>query len=271
MEKESERELMASAARKGKYRYATARQNYEDYSSGRVFYSSPGATGFPVRLATESFQRCAQRLSEKGLAPPYTLYDPCCGGGYSASVIGYLHGDRIQKIYCSDVSEQALDLARRNLALLTPAGLDERTGEIRRLIENYNKESHRDALKSASRLKYQLTAHRSQIQTKCFRFDILGNDDLSRQLEKVDLVLTDLPYGQAVSWSGATDHDPPEQRLLTNLRPVLKPTSLVALTTSKTQPFAHEGYRRLEQTKIGKRRLLILEPHELKPAKQAQA
>ncbi len=251
---------MTGAGKKGKYRYATARQNYEDYSSGRVFYGSPGATGFPVRLATEIFQRCAQRLSEKGLAPPYALYDPCCGGGYSASVIGYLHGDQIQKIYCSDVSEHAFDLARRNLALLIPAGLQERTDEIRRLIENYNKQSHHDALESALRLQRQLTTCRSQIQTKCFRFDILGKEDLSRQLEKIDLVLTDLPYGRAVSWSGATDHGAPEQKLLMNIRPVLKPTSLVAITTSKTQPFAHEGYRRLEQAKIGKRRLLILEP-----------
>src|SRR5690349_20745172 len=135
MEQESEQALMDSAGTKGKYRYATARQNYEDYSSGRVIYGSQGATGCPVRLATEIFQRGSQRLSEKGLAPPDALYDPCCGGGYSASVIGYLHGDQIQKIDCSDVSEPALELARRNLALLTPAGLAERTDEIRQLIE----------------------------------------------------------------------------------------------------------------------------------------
>lgn len=243
-----------------KYKHATAKQNYEDYSSGRVFYGSPGATGFPVRFASEVFQRCGRRLIEKGIAPPYTLYDPCCGGGYSASVIGYLHGDQIQKIFCSDISNEALELAQRNLALLSPAGLDNRTNEIRALIENYNKQSHRDALESTSRLRSQLATHRSQIQIKCFRFDILGNEDLTRQIEKVDLVLTDLPYGQAVSWQGAADGEP-EQKLLTNIKPVLKSTALVAITTSKAQPFSHKGYRRLEHTKIGKRRLFILE-HE---------
>jgi 23S rRNA (guanine2535-N1)-methyltransferase len=253
-------EMMASGGAKGKYKFATTKRNYEDYSSGRVFYGSPGATGFPVRLASEIFQRCAQRLIAKGLAPPYTLYDPCCGGGYSPSVIGYLHGSQIQSIYCSDISAQALELAQRNLALLSLAGLDERTNEIRSLIEQYNKQSHRDALESSSRLKHQLATHSFPIQTKSFRFDILGNENLAGKIDKVDLVLTDLPYGQVVSWYGATDDDAPEQKLLTHIRPVLKPTSLVAITTSKNQPFSHEGYRRLEHTQIGKRRLLIMEP-----------
>lgn len=242
------------------YRFATLKENYEDYSSGRVFYGSPGATGFPVRLASEIFQRCAARLTASGIEPPYTVYDPCCGGGYSATIIGYLHGDKLEKIYASDVSPEAIELAKRNLALLQPSGLNERITEIRGLIERFQKQSHINALESSLRLKTKLDRRRP-IPAKCFRFDILSNDDLAREVQKVDLVQTDLPYGQVASWRGLTDVDTPRaQKLLINIRPVLKSTSIVAITTSKTEAVSYDGYRRLEHTKIGKRRLLILEP-----------
>jgi 23S rRNA (guanine2535-N1)-methyltransferase len=39
------------------YRYTAERQNYEDFASGRVLYNQKGTTAFPVRLASELYQR----------------------------------------------------------------------------------------------------------------------------------------------------------------------------------------------------------------------
>ena len=244
----------------GKYKFAVARENFEDYSSGRVLYNSPGATNFPVRLASETFQRVAARLLEKKAPPPYVLYDPCGGGGYSATVLGYLHGEQIKKIYASDVSLEALALAQRNLSLLTTRGLARRANELRALIEQFDKPSHKDALDSSSRLKRTLERLPHAIETKCFHFDILGGGDLSPEIEKVDVVFSDVPYGEVTHWQGATNGLNPFQGLLDKLRNILARASVVALTASKRQEISHDGYRRLKDIKIGKRRTILLEP-----------
>src|SRR3954454_13430762 len=100
-----------------KYRFVPQRENYEDYAGGRVLFGRPGNTAFPVRLASEIFQRCADRLARSGVPPPYSIYDPCCGSGYLLTVIGLLHGDRIARILASDVNLHALEFAQRNLSL----------------------------------------------------------------------------------------------------------------------------------------------------------
>lgn len=45
-----------------KYLYEIEFKNYEDFVSGRVLYNRKGATAFPVRLASEIFQRCKAAL-----------------------------------------------------------------------------------------------------------------------------------------------------------------------------------------------------------------
>lgn len=246
----------------GKYRFARQKQNYEDYSSGRVFYGSPGTTGFPVRLTSELFQRSAAHLNEKGKQPPYALYDPCCGGGYSAAIACYLHGDKISKVYASDISNEAVELACRNLSLLHPDGLGSRIQELEVLIQKFNKQSHLDALESSFRLQQQLESFPHPIETRCFQFDILGQSDLSKEIGNVDLILTDLPYGQITRWHGTPENDPVQQ-LLNNVRPVLNPVSVIALTTDEKHSIRLDGYRQIGSLKIGKRRTVILEPTTL--------
>ena len=58
-----------------KYRFAVEKEDYTDFASGRVLYSAPGTTGFPVRLASEIIQRAFAILSEQGQRGPYTIYD----------------------------------------------------------------------------------------------------------------------------------------------------------------------------------------------------
>src|SRR5215216_7133062 len=117
------------------YKYEKENQDYSDLASGRVFYSISGHPAFPVRLASEIFQRClADRETIYKNSTPCTLYDPCCGTAYHLSVLGYLHGRNIREIIGSDIDEKAVDLAKRNLGLLSVAGLDGRIAEITSMI-----------------------------------------------------------------------------------------------------------------------------------------
>src|SRR5260221_6622392 len=104
------------------YQYVKERVDYSDLTSGRVFYSLPGHPAFPVRLASEIFQHAmAIREVIYKVSTPCVLYDPCCGAGYSLSVLGYLHGEKIQELIGSDVDEKAVALAKQNLRLLNIA------------------------------------------------------------------------------------------------------------------------------------------------------
>ena len=58
-----------------------------------------------------------------------TLYDPCCGSGYLLTVLGYLNHNQIDMFVGSDIDQNAAELARQNLALLTWEGLMNRVKE----------------------------------------------------------------------------------------------------------------------------------------------
>lgn len=109
------------------YRIATERADYRDLASGSVLRSAPGHPAFPVRLAQELFLRAASHLPEK----PLTLWDPCCGSGYLATVLGLLHRPRLQRVFATDIAPGAVSIASDNLALLTGAGLAARADELR--------------------------------------------------------------------------------------------------------------------------------------------
>lgn len=137
------------------YLYESRKENYEDFSSGRVLYSAAGTTSFPVRLAGEIIQRCFEVLSGKGNPGPYSVYDPCAGSAYLLTVIGLLHGRRIKEIFASDINPQVLQIARRNLSLLSMDGMNERKQQLRTLFDLYHKESHSMALQSVNRLSHR--------------------------------------------------------------------------------------------------------------------
>jgi hypothetical protein len=96
-----------------KYLFATKRQNYSDYASGKVFYGLPEHPAFPIRLASEILQRCFAKRKTRDRC---VLHDPCCGGAYHLTTLAYLHWDRIDAIIGSDINADALALAERNLA-----------------------------------------------------------------------------------------------------------------------------------------------------------
>lgn len=248
------------------YRFA-AEQDYSDFSSGRVFYSLPGHPAFPVRLASEIFQRClAHREKIYGMSTPCTLYDPCCGAAYHLSVLGYLHGENIGKIIGSDIDQKAVALAERNLALLSMEGLERRIHELSEMLERYEKESHQDALRSASVLKGKLAVLRETfpLETRVFEANATDRKEITRHIlsNSVDIVFTDVPYGQHSYWNDSlfTEGSNPLTSMLDALFGVLSPTSIVAVASDKGQKAAHERFQRIEHFQVGKRRVVFLKP-----------
>jgi hypothetical protein len=249
------------------YKYAKEHPDYSDLASGRVFYSLPGYPAFPVRLASEIFQRCVMvRKTTYNNSTPCTLYDPCCGAAYHLSVLAYLHGEHIREIIASDVDENATSLATRNLGLLTVSGLDKRIAEISNMIEQYGKDSHKEALRSANILKSKIISltQNHLLATRVFQSSATDEAEISRNIKtnSVDIVFTDVPYGQHSHWqdSNPDEVSNPLRKMLGALLSVLSPPSVVAIVSDKKQKVSHESYRRVEQFQLGKRRVVILTP-----------
>lgn len=249
------------------YQFATAPSDYTDLASGQVLYGLPGYPALPVRLADEVFQRLLARRRALGLTELCTLYDPCCGAGYSLSVIAYLHWRWLDQVIGSDVDHRAVQTARRNLGLLHVSGLDQRLGEIAELFRLYGKESHRLALESARHLRRKvvpLSAARP-LTTQVFQADALDGEALRHNLKdvRIDLVFADVPYGLHSQWLASSPEASPDNalgKLLEAILQILTPDSLVALVSDKSQKAAHARYLRLEQFQIGKRRITLLQP-----------
>jgi len=249
------------------YKYAKEQPNYSDFASGRVFHSLPGHPAFPIRLASEIFQRCmTHRTTEYNDSTPCVLYDPCCGAAYHLSVMAYLHREHIRKIIASDVDEKAVALAKRNLGLLDITGLNQRIDEITATLEKYGKDSHKAALRSANTLKADFSAsiEKHPLTMKTFQANVLNSQEIENNIKhkSVDIVFTDVPYGQHSQWlnSSFIESTNPIEAMLNSLLGILSSTSIVAIVSDKQQKVLHNGYQRIERFQIGKRRVFILKP-----------
>lgn len=228
------------------YKYAK-NDNYEDFSSGRVLYHASGMTNFPVRLAQEIFGRCLQYSPKKN---DVCLYDCCCGGGYLLTVLGFLNQGIVGRIIGSDIDNELLDIAEKNLSLLSKEGIDKRIAEIDKMIESFKKKSHVEARKSAVTLKSLI---RSEIKFELFQSDALKEIDLRT---KPDIIVTDVPYGNMVDWAG--DEDNVIDKLLDVLYEVCRCDTIVGLCMNKKQKVRNEKFTRLEKQQVGKRRFEVL-------------
>jgi len=247
------------------YRFAVTRTDHSDFATGRVFYGLPGHPAFPVRLADEIFQRC---LALHGSAAPggVTLYDPCCGSASLLGAIAYLHWSRVRAVVASDIDPEVLPLAARNLSLLTQQGLEERRAQITTLRALYGKESHAAALDSVGHLQERLAAGLAAhaIPTRLFAADATDASAILAAVAPgaVDLVITDLPYGQRSAWQSGPGHELSAgdalEALLQALRPVLAPRAIVAIVSDKAQRPRHRAYRRAGWFGVGHRRVEFL-------------
>jgi len=228
------------------YKYGK-NQNYEDFSSGRVLYQVEGMTNFPVRLAQEIYGRCLEYSPKK---TNITLYDCCCGGAYLLTVLGFLNQASIGKLIGSDINEEILHIANKNLSLLSIEGIDKRIKEIEEMILNYQKQSHIDAKNSALKLKALIKA---DTEFHVFQADALNSINLK---ERPDIIMTDVPYGNIVSWSGNEGNF--IDRLLDSLYEISTPDTIIGLCMDKKQKAKNHKFKRLEKHQIGKRRFEIL-------------
>lgn len=234
------------------------RKKFEDFASGRVLYNQAGTTSFPVRLASEIFLRCKAYLNNEGFQGPFTLFDPCCGGAYLLTVIGFLHGNDIKKIIASDINEKAIRLANKNLGLLTANGLRDRIKELKKIYETYQKDSHREAISSAEKLLKILESQPS-IEISCTKKDALSINKKNNFL-KIDMVIVDVPYGNLVSWS--TGESDLSEKFMSSLRTMIMRDSIVAIISNKKQRFQSRLFKKVEKFKIGLRQVSILTPDQ---------
>ena len=238
-----------------KYRYLEKKENYEFLSSGRVLYSLPGQSAFPIRLASEILQRCFAILENNGNKGPYTLYDPCCGGGYLLTTLGFLHLPRLKKIYASDIDPQAIILAKKNLSLLNPSGLQQRMAQLKSLAETYQKSSHLEALEDAKKLSGLLL---KKIEIDCFEADITAKNAIENFPIDIDIILTDLPYGKLVSWQ--TLEAVPILTFFENTSKILKPCqSVLVVIADKQQKISSPILSRVDTFQVGRRQIKIFQ------------
>jgi len=236
------------------YKYCE-NKNFEDFACGRVIYYKSGMTNFPVRLAQEIYGRCVSYLQKKD---DICIYDPCCGGGYLLTVLGFLNMGSINMLIGSDISNEAVELAWHNLSLLTEEGLEKRIRQLDNYYSEFGKQSHKEAIDSAKRLMHIVKKYDKKPAISVFKGDILAKETLTAKDFKADIVITDVPYGNLVSWQGAGQD--PINVLIENLMPILKPESVVAICSDKRQKMAVENFKRLERQRVGKRKFEILTP-----------
>ncbi|HHT42392.1 MAG TPA: hypothetical protein GX014_03230 [Firmicutes bacterium] len=242
-----------------KYRFEVERKDYSDFASGRVLYSAPNTTAFPVRLASEIVQRAFDILEAKGAKGPYTIYDPCCGGGFLLATVGFLFSERIAELIGTDIDPDVLEVAAKNLSLLSQAGLEGRERELQGFEAAFGKASHREALASLGRLRALLGGR--EIKTSCQQRDIATPNAFP--IAGSDIVMTDLPYGQLVSWAGEQSSTPLEG-LFQNCHGALKKdASVLIIVADKKTKLQHELFKRIQYFKLGKRQIAFFEPLEL--------
>lgn len=221
-------------------------ENFEDFASGRVLYGGKGNPNFPVRLLNEMFGRAVNYLHNK---ENLAVYDPCCGGGYALTVLGFMHNSEIKKLYGSDIDEFMIDQAKKNTGLLTTAGLSHRRNEIECLYKEYGKHSHMNALNSCDKLEDLL---KTEIFADIFRADC------TRELPCLlpDIIITDVPYGNLVEWKneGQISID----SMLEQLWMVSHEKTILVICMDKKQKIAVGKWSRLEKHNIGKRKFEIL-------------
>ena len=100
------------------YLYAE-KDDFSFLASGNVIKHFSGMPCFPVRLNLELFERVRHAVGKERIS----VYDPCCGSGFSLTVLGLMRRERIEWLRGSDVNPACLEAAACNTSLLTREGL----------------------------------------------------------------------------------------------------------------------------------------------------
>lgn len=238
-----------------KYKFETNKRDFSDFSSGRVLYNAANTTAFPVRLASEIIQRSFNILESKGAHKPYKIYDPCCGAGFLLTTIGFLYHNQIFELIATDYDEKVLEIAKKNLSLLSSMGIDRRKEEIKGYIKAFGKESHMIALKSVEYLKTLIGEE--NIKINCMQRDI--TDMSNFPIEAVNIIITDIPYGIIVDWKGVNE-DPIKNLFENSYKALDRKQSVMVVIADKKTKLQHKLFNRIQHFKLGKRQIVFFEP-----------
>lgn len=239
------------------YKFALLDQDYSDFATGRVLLATPGATGFPVRLASEIFLRALNLLPSSIGRSKISIYDFCCGTGALITTLGLIYGNSIKALYGSDFDSVRLEVAERNVSLLRSAGLESRSAELRNLYSLYGKPSHSEALNSAERLVERLKNSERISVIPLFQQDILSKAYIPIT-PCPDIIIADIPYGQQVQWNSSGDAELKQNEIFAGMDRVLSSYSnsntiscIVSRNKIASDAFTHMS--RVDRFKTGKR------------------
>jgi len=84
--------------------------------------------------------------------------------------------------------------------------------------------------------------------------------DQSEMNDKIDIVITDIPYGKLVEWITEDGKDAVSV-MLQNLLPKLSKQSIVAVSSRKRTAIYNDNYTRVSKFQIGKRQIVLLRPN----------
>ena len=223
--------------------------SYDFLSAGSVLYGGKGIPNFPVKLANEIFHRCREYSDKKD---SYSIYDPCCGGGYLLTTISFLNYPLIDSVYASDIDTESLKVAEKNLLLLTTDGMGKRLKELNDLFHSYQKVSHQLAIEHAQKLEKTIQDE-DVIRSEIFRRNILEEPN-THVAFSADIIMTDVPYGNLVTWQGQNGIN----KMMDNLKLQCNSDTTIAIIHDKYQKLSSLDYQRMEKFKVGKRIIEIL-------------
>ncbi len=221
-------------------------RDYTDYAPGRALRGGAGRPNFPVRLALELYGRGAAALGRT----PVRLWDPLCGGGSLLFAAALLGEPAPEWVLGSDADEGAVDLARENLALLTPEGCARRRAQIEEHLRAFGRQSFAEALESLDRIAAQGRGVRAAAAV----YDVFSGavPDLP---VRPNLVVCDLPYGDLVDWRGGAQA--PGAAFLPAIGRHLEAGAVVVACMDKRQQLEAPGFVRLDRQQVGKRRFAV--------------
>ena len=234
------------------YLYAP-KEDYTFLAGGNVIKHFSGMPSFPVRLTLELFERAYRCIGKEKIA----LYDPCCGSGFSLTVLGMIEQDKIAALYGSDVEPACVEAASCNVSLVKREGLLAAREKL--LSKEETSEERRSQLAgSVDRVLPYLV--NPAMHTAVFRHDILDSPPSAEVLpEKIDCVFADIPYGSMTEWKTAGSCPDPAQTFLENISELLSETGVLILCGTKALKIGSEGFRRRTKFSVGKRLVYFLE------------
>lgn len=234
---------------------------FDDAGGGRVVHSARGFPGYPPRLAVELFSRAREMVGRSRVG----MWDPLCGAGGIVTSIGLLRPTEVRRLLATDVNPDAVQLASRNLSLVSRSGLLARRQELTERMADPEQRIDPERLRALDRLLTR-DGRGDDIAVAALRANATDATDLGRlDLDGVDIAFADLPYGiqtDAVAEGAGGAVEPTEfgRAVFTAVSSALPSGAVVVLSTTErdhlralpaaTRSFKH-GRRFLRLYRVG--------------------